>query len=235
MRRLDQRKLTTKELLVGFDKAFQYSNIHISANSLKDFGKLIRDIEEQRKKIIEEAEKMYLAPLQSLADRINHVIRDEKHKFTKESNRFYTGLEKHLHLSVSFLLEGIFLKILFSRFQVRKSDFSDADMQLEVQQKNFCQASLQYVTEIQSVQERIKFEFVETLSSFLYNLLSFYHIGHMIHKDFSSTYNEINHRVKNTKDNFETTQAEATELRKKMLVSHLRLNAVIRCFCGNKK
>lgn len=67
---------------------------------------------------------------------------------------------------------------------------------------------------------------METLSSFLYNWLSFYHIGHTIHKDFGETYNEINHRVKNTKDNFETTQAEAAELRKKMLTAHLKTNKV---------
>lgn len=67
---------------------------------------------------------------------------------------------------------------------------------------------------------------METLSSFLYTWLSFYNIGHTIHKDFCETYNEINHRVKNTKDNFETTQAEAAELRKKMLAAHLRTNRV---------
>lgn len=68
---------------------------------MKDFSKLIRNIEDHRKKIIDEAEKLYLAPLQNLVDQINRVVRDERHKYKKESNSFYSGLEKHLHLSVS--------------------------------------------------------------------------------------------------------------------------------------
>ncbi len=60
---------------------------------------------------------------------------------------------------------------------MRKNDFREADAQLDMQKHNFHQASLQYVAQIQSVQERMKFEFVETLSSFIYKWLSFYHIG----------------------------------------------------------
>lgn len=93
------------------------------------------------------------------------------------------------------------------------------------QQKTFCQASLQYVAEIQAIQERIKFEFVETLSSFLYNWLSFYHVGHMIHQDFSGRYNDINGKVQKAKENFETTLVEADELKRKMLALHMK-NAV---------
>src|SRR4051812_12145169 len=60
----------------------------ISANSLKEFGLLIRQIEEQRAKIVEEAEKLCLDPLQNLAERISRVTRDEKHKYQKESGKF---------------------------------------------------------------------------------------------------------------------------------------------------
>lgn len=109
---------------------------------------------------------------------------------------------------------------------MRKNDFREADAQLGHQQKNFCQASLQYVAEIQAVQERIKFEFVETLSSFLYEWLSFYHVGYVIHKDFCDFYDGINTKVQKAKENFVTTQAEAKELKDKMLISHMK-NAVI--------
>ena len=96
---------------------------------------------------------------------------------------------------------------------MRKSelDFREADAQLDAQQHNFCKASLHYVTEIQSVQvflfdncvyesflkERMKFEFVETLSSFMYSWMSFYHVGHVIHEDFKPFLNNIQERVHN--------------------------------------
>ncbi len=51
------------------------------------------------------------------------------------------------------------------------------DASLQMEQRHFFQASLDYVFVIQSVQERMKFEFFETLSSFLYSWLTFYHVG----------------------------------------------------------
>lgn len=38
-----------------------------------------------------------------------------------------------------------------------------ADASLEMEQRHFCQASLEYVFLLQEVQERKKFEFVETV------------------------------------------------------------------------
>ncbi|KAI1729033.1 BAR domain of APPL family domain-containing protein [Ditylenchus destructor] len=186
----------------------QTDDERIIANSLKEFAALVRQIEEQRAKIIEEAERLYLDPLQNLVERINRVVRDDKHKYVKESNRFYTGLEKHLHLST-----------------VRKNDFREADAQLGLQQRTFCQASMQYVSEILTVHERVKFEFVETLSSFIFGWLSFYHIGNVIHEDFREVYNGINSKVQKAKESFEATQAETEELKRKMLITHMR-NAV---------
>lgn len=69
------------------------------AESLNEFGRVIYQIEENRTKVIEEAEPLYFVPLQKLIDHISKVVRDEKHTYNKESTRFYTGLEKHLHLS----------------------------------------------------------------------------------------------------------------------------------------
>ncbi|PIO56252.1 hypothetical protein TELCIR_22349, partial [Teladorsagia circumcincta] len=83
---------------------------------------------------------------------------------------------------------------------MRKNDFREADAQLDIQQHSFCKASLQYVAEIQSVQERMKFEFVETLSSFLYSWLTFYH----------------------AKESYMATIAEAEELKEKMLKAHAK-------------
>lgn len=44
-----------------------------------------------------------------------------------------------------------------------------ADATLEMEQRHFCQASLEYVFLLQEVQERKKFEFVETVCNTLVN------------------------------------------------------------------
>uniref|UniRef100_A0A914E7L2 Rho GTPase-activating protein 26 n=1 Tax=Acrobeloides nanus TaxID=290746 RepID=A0A914E7L2_9BILA len=176
------------------------------ASCLSEFGKLLNQIEDRRAKIIDQAERVYVDPLKNLADRIEKkLLHDERKKFEKESSKFYSNLEKHLHLST-----------------VRKSDFREADNQLALQQRDFCRASLQYVAEIQAVQERMKFEFVETLSSFLSNWLSVYHTGYVAYENFQPKIKSINNKVQHAKESFETTQVEANSLKQRMLMAHIK-------------
>ena len=55
-----------------------------------------------------------------------------------------------------------------------------ADATLEMEQRDFIRAGLEYVCLIQEVQERKKFEFVETLLAFMYGWLTFYHQGNLL-------------------------------------------------------
>ncbi|KAK5982917.1 Rho GTPase-activating protein 26 [Trichostrongylus colubriformis] len=160
----------------------QTDDERVIGNCLREFGKLINQVEEERTKILNEAESHYLEPLKKFrVEAIGRTLHEEKRKYEKESTKFYQSLEKHLHLST-----------------MRKNDFREADAQLDIQQHSFCKASLQYVAEIQSVQERMKFEFVETLSSFLYSWLTFYHVGHVIHEDFKPFLDGVQDRVQKT-------------------------------------
>lgn len=72
----------------------------------------------------------------------------------------------------------------------RKNDFKEADATLEMEQRHFYQASLDYVYVLQSVQERMKFEFVELISSFLYNWMTFHTIGKFFIL-FSTTFEKL--------------------------------------------
>ncbi|KAK6742410.1 hypothetical protein RB195_009965 [Necator americanus] len=184
----------------------QTDDERVIGNCLREFGKLINQVEEERTKILNEAESHYLEPLKRFrVEAIGRTLHEEKRKYEKESAKFYQSLEKHLHLST-----------------VRKNDFREADAQLDIQQHSFCKASLQYVAEIQSVQERMKFEFVETLSSFLYSWLTFYHVGHVIHEDFKPFLDGVQDRVQKTKESYMATIAEAEELKEKMLKTHTK-------------
>lgn len=175
------------------------------ATSVKDFGGLLMKIEDHRSSILTDAETLYLDPLKELVENINIVLHDSKRRYDKESQRFYSGLEKHLHLSTA-----------------RKTDFREADAQLGQQQQTFCQASLQYVSEIQSIQEHLKFAFVETLSTFLSHWLTFYKIGNDANEKFRPQLSNIQQKVQKAKQSFEATQAEANMLKQKMLTTHLK-------------
>uniref|UniRef100_A0A915HI90 Rho GTPase-activating protein 26 n=1 Tax=Romanomermis culicivorax TaxID=13658 RepID=A0A915HI90_ROMCU len=124
------------------------------------------------------------------------IQQDEKKKFEKSSVKFYQSLEKHLHLST-----------------VRRTDFKEADAALEMEQRHFYQASLDYVFVLQSVQELMKIDFVETISSFLYSWFTFYHVGHVLHEDFKPYLDNVQKRVQKAKDSFLATQQETEELK----------------------
>lgn len=62
-------------------------------------------------------------------------------------------------------------------------------------EREYLRESLSYVLAIQDVQERIKFEFVETLLSFMSGWLVFYHLGHEIAEDAKQYMTDLQHKV----------------------------------------
>lgn len=103
-------------------------------------------------------------------------------------------------------------------------------------ERHFYQASMEYVFLLQEVQERKKFEFVETLLSFMIGWLTFYHQGHEVAKDYKKymsdlqlTIQKVNIRaiefllevlfynVLQTRENFDETRNQTESLKKKML------------------
>ncbi|XP_054164115.1 rho GTPase-activating protein 26-like isoform X2 [Oppia nitens] len=86
-----------------------------------------------------------------------------------------------------------------------------------MEQRHFFQASSEYVLKLQEVNERKKFEFVETVLSFMYGWLTFYHQGHEVAKEFKSLLNDLQIRLQRTRANYETTQNETESLMNKML------------------
>ncbi|KRZ92716.1 Rho GTPase-activating protein 10 [Trichinella sp. T8] len=197
---------TLQELKLETIGTTETEDERIIANSLKEYSKLILQLEDQRSHILQETEKNFIGPFRKFRiECIGNAIQHERKKYEKSSYKFYQTLEKHLHLSTN-----------------KRNDFKEADTALEAEQRQFYRASLDYVCVLQSVQERMKFEFVENLSSFLYSLLTFYHVGHVIHEDFKPYLDHVKYRVQKAKESYYATERETEEFRKKML----RLNSM---------
>lgn len=151
---------------------------HIS-QSLKEFGKLIASIEDERDRMLERAYDQIILPLENF--RKEHIggVKDGKKKFEKQTIKFCQSQERYLNLST------------------KKQDnvLQEADATLEMAERHFCQASLEYVFLLQEVQERKKFEFVETLLSFMFGWLTFYHQGHEVAKDFKPYMTELQLKI----------------------------------------
>lgn len=84
-------------------------------------------------------------------------------------------------------------------------------------ERHFYQASMEYVFLLQEVQERKKFEFVETLLTFMFGWLTFYHQGHEVAEDYKKYMSDLQLTIQKTRENFDETRNQTESLKKKML------------------
>lgn len=66
---------------------------------------------------------------------------------------------------------------------------------MDMAERDFCQASLEYVFQLQAVQERKKFELVETLLGFVFGWWTFHHTAHDVHADAEPRVKDLQLRI----------------------------------------
>ncbi|XP_045227065.1 rho GTPase-activating protein 42 isoform X3 [Macaca nemestrina] len=150
--------------------------------------------------MIQNANDVLIAPLEKFRKEQIGAAKDGKKKFDKESEKYYSILEKHLNLSA----------------KKKESHLQEADTQIDREHQNFYEASLEYVFKIQEVQEKKKFEFVEPLLSFLQGLFTFYHEGYELAQEFAPYKQQLQFNLQNTRNNFESTRQEVERLMQRM-------------------
>ncbi|XP_078682921.1 rho GTPase-activating protein 26-like isoform X47 [Branchiostoma floridae x Branchiostoma belcheri] len=168
-------------------------------SSFKEFGRLIGSIEDERDRMLENA-MSHISLMENFRKTQLGVAKEEKKKFEKQTEKFCTSLDTYMKLSAKKQMEKL----------------QEADAQLDMEKRHFHESSLQYVFKLQEVQERKKFEFVETLLGFMYAWLTFYHQGHEVAREFRSYGQDLQLRLQNTRERFESTRTEAEHLMRKM-------------------
>ncbi|XP_036976352.1 rho GTPase-activating protein 42 [Acanthopagrus latus] len=170
------------------------------AQSLKEFSQLLSTMEEERKRLIQNADDVLISPLERFRKEQIGAVKEGKKQFDKETERYYSVLEKHLSISS----------------KKKESQLHEADSQMSKDRQVFYDASLQYVFKIQEVQERKKFEFVEPLLAFLQGLFTFYHEGYELASEFEPYKQQLQFNLQNARNNFESTRAEVERLMKRI-------------------
>ncbi|KAE8287519.1 Rho GTPase-activating protein 42 [Larimichthys crocea] len=170
------------------------------AQSLKEFSQLLSTMEEERKRLIQNADDVLISPLERFRKEQIGAVKEGKKQFDKETERYYSVLEKHLSLSS----------------KKKETHLHEADSQMSKDRQIFYDASLQYVFKIQEVQERKKFEFVEPLLAFLQGLFTFYHEGYELASEFEPYKQQLQFNLQNARNNFESTRAEVERLMKRI-------------------
>ncbi|KAM4727354.1 rho GTPase-activating protein 42 isoform 2-T2 [Anableps anableps] len=170
------------------------------AQSLKEFSQLLSTMEEERKRLIQNADDVLISPLERFRKEQIGAVKEGKKQFDKETERYYSVLEKYLSVSS----------------RKKESQLQEADSQMDKDRQIFYDASLQYVFKIQEVQERKKFEFVEPLLAFLQGLFTFYHEGYELANEFEPYKQQLQFNLQNARNNFESTRAEVERLMKRI-------------------
>ncbi|KAG9273324.1 rho GTPase-activating protein 42 isoform X2 [Astyanax mexicanus] len=170
------------------------------AQSFKEFAQLLNTVEEERRRLIQNADDVLITPLEKFRKEQIGAAKEGKKKFDKETEKYYSTLEKHLNLSS------------------KKKDalLQEADTQIDKERQLFYDASLEYVFKIQEVQEKKKFEFVEPLLAFLQGLFNFYHEGYELAHEFEPYKQQLQFNLQNTRNNFLSTKQEVEKLMKRV-------------------
>ncbi|XP_041112080.1 oligophrenin-1-like isoform X1 [Polyodon spathula] len=170
------------------------------AESFREFAGLLQEVEDERMMLVQNACDLLIKPLEKFRKEQIGVTKEIKKKFDKESEKFYSQLDKNLHLSS----------------KKKESHLQEADEHLDREKLSFYESSVDYVYQIQQVQDRKKFDVVEPVLAFLHSLFTLNNLTVEMTQDFMPYKQELQLSLQNTRNHFESTREEMEELMKRV-------------------
>nr|XP_034301151.1 rho GTPase-activating protein 26 isoform X6 [Crassostrea gigas] len=170
------------------------------AGSLKEFGKLIMGVEEERDRMLAKVTDFFQQLDKFRKEQIGSV-KEEKKAFDRHTAKICQSLERYLNL----------------KSKINDNTLQEADATLEMEFRNFRECSMKYVLKLQEVQERKKFDFVETILAFMYSLFTFYHQGFDASNELKESSMHLQKILQKTRESFESQKEYTESLMFKML------------------
>ncbi|XP_067327593.1 oligophrenin-1 isoform X2 [Anolis sagrei] len=170
------------------------------AESFKEFAELLQEVELERSMMVQNASDLLIKPLENFRKEQIGVAKERKKKFEKDGERFYSMLDRHLNLSS----------------KKKESQLQEADLQVDKERHNFFESSLEYVYQIQQVQESKKFSIVEPVLAFLHSLFTYNNLTVELTQDFLPYKQQLQLSLQNTRNHFTSTREELEDLKKRM-------------------
>lgn len=167
--------------------------------SLQEFAAFLRNLEDQRELMMRNITETLMKPLEKFRKEQLGIVKAEKKRYEKETEKYYSSLEKLLNMSA----------------KKKEPQLQEADFQVETMRQHFQAESLDYVCKLQEIQERKKFECVEPMLAFFQTVFTFYHQGFELAKDFDHYKKELQINIQNTRNRFDAARSEVYELMKR--------------------
>ncbi|XP_053275739.1 rho GTPase-activating protein 10 isoform X3 [Pleuronectes platessa] len=168
--------------------------------SLQEFSVFLKNLEDQRELMMRNITETLMKPLEKFRKDHLGVVRAERKKYEKETEKYYSSLEKLLNMSA----------------RKKEPQLQEADIQVDGMRQHFQEESLDYVSKLQEIQERKKFECVEPMLAFFQTVFTFYHQGFELANDFDHYKRALQINIQNTRNRFEGTRSEVNELMKRI-------------------
>ncbi|XP_060063542.1 rho GTPase-activating protein 26-like isoform X2 [Ylistrum balloti] len=199
---LAQRKFATKLIDFKFECIGEKTTEDEDriAGALKEFGRLILRVEDERDRMISNAADQFQRLEKFRKEQLGSV-KDEKKSFDKQTVKICQSMERYLNLKT----------------KVNDNMLQEADAQLEMECRGFREASMKYVLKVQEVQERKKFDFVEMILAFMYSLFTFYHEGFEAKTELNDYSSQLQKILQKTRESFEMTREQTEKLMLKTL------------------
>ncbi|XP_026227092.1 oligophrenin-1 isoform X3 [Anabas testudineus] len=170
------------------------------AQSFQEFAVLLQEVEHDRMMVVQNASDLLIKPLEKFRKEQIGLTKEKKKKFEKESEKYYSQLDKHLSISA----------------KKKESQLQEADELLDKERINFYESSVEYVYQIHQVQDRKKFDVVEPVLAFLHSILTLNNLTVEMTQDFMPYKQELQLSLQNTRNHYESTREEMEELMKRM-------------------
>ncbi|KAJ8399242.1 hypothetical protein AAFF_G00412800 [Aldrovandia affinis] len=167
---------------------------------MQEFASFLKNLEDQRELMMKNITETLMKPLEKFRKEQLGSAKEERKKYEKETEKYYSSLEKLLTLSA----------------KKKEQQLQEADTQVEGMKQHFQEESLEYVCKLQEIQERKKFECVEPMLAFFQTVFTFYHHGYELAKDFDHYKRALQINIQNTRSRFEGTRSEVVELMTKI-------------------
>ncbi|XP_033870597.1 rho GTPase-activating protein 10-like isoform X2 [Acipenser ruthenus] len=168
--------------------------------SLQEFASFLKNLEEQREIMLFNITETLLKPLEKFRKEQLGAAKEERKKYEKDTEKYYSALEKVLNMSA----------------KKKDQQLQEADNQVEVMRLHFHEESLEYVCKLQEIQEKKKFDCAEPMLAFFQAVFTFYHQGYELAQDFSHYKTKLQINIQNTRNRFDGTRSEVEELMKKI-------------------
>ncbi|KAL0994219.1 hypothetical protein UPYG_G00119410 [Umbra pygmaea] len=170
------------------------------AGSFHEFAGLLQEVEDDRMMLVQNACDLLIKPLENFRKDQIGVTKEKRKRFEKESEKYYSQLDKHLSLSA----------------KKKETHLQEADELLDKEKLNFYESTVEYVYQIQQVQDRKKFDVVEPVLAFLHSILTLNNLTVEMTQDFMPYKQELQLSLQNTRNHFESTREEMEELMNRM-------------------